>query len=97
MYQIEYTQNALNDLKWFEKHEQKVIVQAIDTQLSYEPTVPTRNRKPMRPNPLGAWELRVGEFRVLYDVSETVQIVEIERIGQKRGNQFFFRGNQEEL
>lgn len=97
MYHIEYTQMALDDLKWFQKHEQKRIVQAVDTQLKYEPKVETRNRKPMRPNPMGEWELRVGNFRVLYNVFETIQIVEIERIGQKRGNKFFFRGKEEEV
>ncbi|MCP4372327.1 MAG: type II toxin-antitoxin system RelE/ParE family toxin [Deltaproteobacteria bacterium] len=97
MYEIEYTQVALDDLKWFRKHEQKTIVQTIDTQLKYEPTVQTRNRKPMRPNLVGEWELRVGQFRVLYDVAETVRIVEIERIGQKRGNKFFFQGKEEDL
>ncbi len=97
MYEIEYTQVALDDLKWFRKHEQKTIVQTIDTQLKYEPTVQTRNRKPMRPNLVGEWELRVGQFRVLYDVAETVRIVEIERIGQKRDNKFFFQGKEEDL
>lgn len=97
MYNIEYTQVALDDLKWFRKHEQKTIVQAIDTQLTYEPTVQTRNRKPMRPNEIAEWELRIGQFRVLYDVAETVQIVEIERIGQKKGHKFLFRGKEEDV
>lgn len=97
MYEIEYTQVALDDLKWFRKQEQKTIVQAIDTQLTYEPTVQTRNRKPMRPNEIAEWKLRVGQFRVLYDVAETVQIVEIERIGQKKGNKFLFRSKEEDV
>jgi hypothetical protein len=37
-----------------------------------EPLIRTRNRKPLRePNPLGRWELRVGESRVFYRVVGT--------------------------
>ncbi len=97
MYEIEYTQGAIDDLRYFRKHEQRIIVEAIDSSLRYEPTVETRQRKHMRPNPLGEWELRIGEFRVLYDVAEKIKIVEIERIGQKRGNKFFFQGKEEAI
>jgi hypothetical protein len=36
--------------------------------LAYEPLVETRQRKPLRPNPLAPWELRVGSLRAFYDV-----------------------------
>ncbi|NET57639.1 MAG: type II toxin-antitoxin system RelE/ParE family toxin [Symploca sp. SIO2E6] len=97
MYDVEYTPQAIQDLKYFPKHDQKEILDNINIQLSYEPTVETRNRKPMRPNSFAEWELRVGKFRVLYNVLEKVTIVEIQRIGEKQRNQFFFRGQQEEL
>lgn len=66
-------------------------------QLRYEPTLETRNRKRTRPNSIAAWELRIDEFRVFYDVAEQVQIVEIKRIGEKKGNIFLFRGQEENL
>ncbi|MEQ9360052.1 type II toxin-antitoxin system RelE family toxin [Coleofasciculus chthonoplastes] len=97
MYDVEYTPPAIQDLKYFPKHEQKEILENIDIQLSYEPTVETRNRKPMRPNSLAEWELRIGKFRVLYNVVEKVTIVEIQRIGEKQRNNFFFGGQKEEL
>ncbi|MCA1991455.1 MAG: type II toxin-antitoxin system RelE/ParE family toxin [Coleofasciculus sp. S288] len=97
MYEIEYTSRAVEDLRCFKRHEQQEIVDGINVQLRYEPTVETRNRKPMRPYSLAAWELRLGEFRVLYNVDEEVLIVEIQRIGKKRGNAFFFRGKQEDV
>lgn len=97
MYEIEYTLRAIEDLKWFRRHEQKQIVDGIDLQLRYEPTVETRNRKRMRPNNMAEWEFRVGNFRVLYDVDEQVRIVEIQRIGEKHGSVFFFRGRKEDL
>ncbi len=97
MYDIEYTPQAIEDLRWFKKHEQQQILDGIETQLRYEPAVETRNRKRLRPNDVSTWELRLGDFRVLYDVAQQVSIVEIQRIGKKWGNLFFFRGKQEDL
>ena len=66
-------------------------------ELRYEPSVETRNRKRTRPNSMATWELRIAEFRVFYNVEEQVQIVEIKRIGEKEGNNFLFRGQQEDV
>ena len=30
----------------------------------HQPAVEMRNRKPMRPNPVAPWELRIGNLRV---------------------------------
>lgn len=65
--------------------------------MRYEPAVKTRNRKQLRPNSVAEWELRIGDFRVLYNVDQQVCIVEIRRIGEKRRNEFFFRGQREDL
>lgn len=43
---------------------------AIEVQLTHEPLKETRHRKPLRPNPIARWELRVGRFRVFDDVAE---------------------------
>jgi mRNA-degrading endonuclease RelE of RelBE toxin-antitoxin system len=48
--------------------QQRALLDAVDQQLTYQPTVQTKNRKRMRPNPLATWELRVGTLRVYYDV-----------------------------
>ena len=97
MFTIEYTEQAIADLSWFKKYEQNEILNGIDQQLRYEPTVETRNRKRLRPNASADWELRLSDVRVLYNVDDQVQIVEIQRIGEKRRNAFFFQGRKEEL
>ena len=97
MYAIEYAEQAIADMEWLKKHEQNEILDGIDQQLRYEPAVETRNRKRLRPNASAEWELRLGDVRVLYNVHDQVQIVEIQRIGEKRRNAFFFRGRKEEL
>ena len=97
MFEIEFTPEAEQDLKWFRKNEQTVILDDIEAQLRYEPTVETRNRKQLRPNQTAEWELRVGKFRVFYDVDDQMHIVSIEGIGLKIGSNVFFRGKEREL
>jgi mRNA-degrading endonuclease RelE of RelBE toxin-antitoxin system len=41
----------------------------------------------MRPNLLAVWELRIGDFRVYYDIDEEESIVDIRAIGIKEGNE----------
>ena len=43
---------------------------------------------------MAAWELRIAEFRVFYNVEEQVQIVEIKGIGEKEGYTFLFRSRR---
>jgi mRNA-degrading endonuclease RelE of RelBE toxin-antitoxin system len=97
MYTIEVTPEAQEDLRWFSAREQRIILGGINSHLQYEPTIPTNNRKQLRPNDQAVWELRIGNFRVLYNVEENIQIIEIQRVGEKRGNRFFFRGKSEDV
>jgi mRNA-degrading endonuclease RelE of RelBE toxin-antitoxin system len=97
MYQIEFTPEALEDLKWFRKFDQEEIADGIEDKLSYEPTVKTRNRKELRPNDVAGWELRLGKFRVFYNVEEETLTVSIEAIGFKVGNMLFIRGEERTL
>ena len=97
MYELDFTREALTDLMTFRKFEQQIIVSGIETQLTYEPTVETRNRFRMRPNEVAEWELRIDRFRVFYNTDDSVRIVSIEIIGFKRGNQLFVRGKRRSL
>jgi hypothetical protein len=47
VFDIEFTDQAIEDLQLFKKHEQNVIIDGIEASLSYEPTIETRNRKVM--------------------------------------------------
>lgn len=94
MYEIEFTPDAAKDLQYFRKFEQKILIDAIQTQLTYEPTVETKNRFRRSPPDIAEWELRTGVFRIFYNVDELVEIVSIERIGEKPNNSVFFRGKE---
>ena len=68
MFQIKFTEEAINDLQWFKKPERSYTVGELETMVSLGPTTETRNRKRLRPNELAEWEVRIGDFRVFYDV-----------------------------
>jgi len=97
-FELEFTPDAWVHLQEFSARDRGLILDAINTQLRYEPDVETRNRKPMKDNLLATWELRVGKFRVFYDIdNDTVKIVYILAIGYKDHNQLFIGGKRFEL
>jgi hypothetical protein len=57
----------------------------------------TRNRKPLRPNDLSSWELRVDVNRVFYDVDKDAAKVIIKAVGWKEHNKLFIRGKEYQL
>ena len=74
----------------------------IETQLRLEPTVETRNRKPLKQQAdfEGEWELRFGpenRFRVFYAIDIENHEVQILAIGVKKGNRLFIGGEEIEL
>lgn len=50
----------------------------------HEPLVTTTNRHPCRDDvtKIANWELRIGMYRVYYNVEQQVQIVSVEQIGK---------------
>jgi mRNA-degrading endonuclease RelE of RelBE toxin-antitoxin system len=59
--------------------------------------VETRNRKLLRENPLADWELRVGRFRVFYEVDAGNRLVRVVAVGAKEGNRLRIGGEEVEL
>ena len=95
-FEVKFTSSALDDIAPFKRRERKTILDGIDKQLVYEPHVETRNRKRLRPNRTSEWEVRIGKYRVFYDVRQTERIVEVTVIGEKRGNMVVVRGEEYE-
>jgi mRNA-degrading endonuclease RelE of RelBE toxin-antitoxin system len=84
-YRIEYSPDAEEHLRSLTRKQQVLVLDAVENRLGHQPTVETRNRKPMRPNPLAPWELRIGELRVYYDVEEEPEaVVYIRAVGVKQ-------------
>jgi mRNA-degrading endonuclease RelE of RelBE toxin-antitoxin system len=89
MYAVEYTEGVAADLKTLRPLDRRRILDKIDEQLLHSPTRPTRNKKivvglkPPWQHEEPVWELRVGRFRVFYDVDETEQRVMIRAVREK--------------
>lgn len=96
MFEVVFTDSGLADLLYFTKAEQNLIVDSIQEQMR-EPLSETRNRKPLRPNNISSWELRLGKYRVFYDVELDNKLVEIKAVGWKEHNQLFIRGKEYQL
>jgi mRNA-degrading endonuclease RelE of RelBE toxin-antitoxin system len=94
MFEIRFSEDAEQHLKALSARDRSIIVDAIEEQLLHQPTVSTRNRKLLRQNPLAAWELRVQDFRVLYNVDEAIVTVFIVAIAVKDGNKFIIGGEE---
>jgi mRNA-degrading endonuclease RelE of RelBE toxin-antitoxin system len=83
-YEIQYSPDAVEHLSALSARRQRIIIEAVDEQLGFQPIQRTRHRKPMRPNPLAPWELRIGDLRVYYDISNPpAKTVWIRAIGIK--------------
>ncbi len=86
MYSVVVDEAAGEDLDQLRTFDRRVLEDALDKQLSREPLAATRNRKPLHcfvpawEHVQPVWELRVGGFRVFYDVDEGSQTVHVRRI-----------------
>ena len=86
-YRIEYSPVAEDHLRTLTTRLQVPLLEAVDRQLKHQLTIETRNRKPMRPNPVAPWELRVGNLRVYYDVEQKPSsVVHVLAVGVKQRN-----------
>jgi mRNA-degrading endonuclease RelE of RelBE toxin-antitoxin system len=92
VYEIRFTRSAEEDLQHFGKADQRFILATIRAQLLHEPLTETTNRKFLRPNPLGGWELRAGDFRVFYDPDPETRTVSVGAVGIKDHNTLYVRG-----
>jgi mRNA-degrading endonuclease RelE of RelBE toxin-antitoxin system len=72
-YAIRFDDETDDQLSYLTARQRATIFDAVERQLSHEPTVETRNRKRMqmdKPGFIASWELRVGNLRVYYDVED---------------------------
>ena len=86
-YRIEYSPDTEDHFRVLTTRQQVMVLDTVEKQLQYQPDVETRNRRPMRPNPIAPWELRIGNLRVYYDIEDDPEYaVYIRAIGIKERN-----------
>ena len=97
-FRIEYDPATEEHLVALSTREAGIVLDSVVGQLVHQPTVVTRNRKPLRPNPLAPWELRIGDLRVYYDVQvEPEPVVTIRAVGVKDHNRLRIAGREFQL
>lgn len=89
MFEIRFAEGALDDLEAVPRFHRGRLLEEVERQLAATPLTRTRNRKPLagiippweqvRP----VWELRVGEYRVFYDVDEDANVVTVQAVRHK--------------
>ncbi len=89
MFSILYEEQAEQDLRRVRPFEQRQILDDVDRQLKLKPATPSQRRKilaglvppwsKLRP----VWQLRVGNFRVFYDVDERRHEVIVRAVRRK--------------
>ena len=98
-YALIYAPATKKHLLEIDKEHHSLIRDAIAGQLTFEPEVESRNRKPLkRPAvPESEWEIRFGRqnrFRVFYRVRQNPRQIEILGIGEKKGKDLMIGGQK---
>lgn len=97
MFSIRFAEGAASDLKRVDAHVRARVVWAIQERLGSQPSTPSRHRKqlaglvPTWEHVRPVWELRVGDYRVFYDVDAEALTVVVRAIRYKG------RGTTEEI
>lgn len=101
-FSIVYAPITRDHVRAIEAKYYSLIRDTINQQLTFEPTMETRHRKPLK-RPvvfMTTWEIRFGphnRFRVYYDVDLEQQLVSILAIGYKQGNRVVIGGEEIQL
>ncbi|MCU0567706.1 MAG: type II toxin-antitoxin system RelE/ParE family toxin [Oculatellaceae cyanobacterium Prado106] len=94
---LEITEAAIEDLQYLDKSAQVMILDEIERQLVSQPLQETRNRKPLRLGSQFQWELRLGKYRIFYDVLEETEgayLMSVVSVGYKERNKVYIRGRE---
>ena len=94
-YRIEYAPEEEKHLRALTARDAATVLDRVPGELAHQPTVQTRNRKPLEANPLAPWELRVEHLRVYSDVEEQPQrVVKIRAVGIKDRSRVLIGGEE---
>ena len=89
MFEIRFAESVEDELRKIQVYYRNRILDSIEEQLTHEPETATRNRKllenltPPWQTVAPIWELRVGEYRVFYDVSAAESVVYVRAVRKK--------------
>jgi mRNA interferase RelE/StbE len=91
-YEVRYSSEAVEQLKVLRAFDRRIILDEIEQVLGVNPTVVSKSRvKRLREPAPSQYRLRVGEFRVFYDVEE--EAVLIVQVLSKRDSSRYLGGS----
>ena len=97
-YRIEYSPEAVEHLQRLTARQSTTVLDTVARQLLHEPSVRTRNRKPLRANAVAPFELRIGDLRVYYQVTDLPErVVVVKAVGIKLRDRVLIGGEEVEL
>src|SRR5262245_50682209 len=96
-FEIKLLPDAWEHLAAFSARDQAILLDAIEDQLRHQADHSVRNRKPLGANDLASWELRVGTYRIFYDIVVDKARVEIIAIGKKDRERLLIGGKEYNL
>ena len=96
-FEIRYSAKAVKQLKGSRAFDRATILDEIEQTLTVNPTLQSKARvkKLRRPAPT-QFRLRVGDFRVFYDVDEVSKIVSVVQILSKADSFRYLEGSHED-
>jgi len=98
VYRVEFSPEADDHVASLKAHQRARLLDAIERQLAHQPTIETRHRKPLRPNAVAQYRLRIGELRVYYDVRKAPDnVVIVKAVGVKVRNRIYVGGKEIQL
>ncbi len=87
MYQILIDERIFTeDFKKIDNPDQQKIIKAIRNKLTDEPD---RYGQPLRGNLKGLWKLRVGQYRVIYEIKKRDIVVYVAKVGFRRNEEVY--------
>ena len=92
-YEIVVKPSAEQELEAIRVFDRRRIIDGIRSALSHQPNLETKNRKrleslcPAFEHTPPIWELRIGQFRVFYDIEESEMTVFIRAVRMKEPHQ----------
>lgn len=92
MFRITITADAEQQYRELSARDQRLLQDAIVARLIHLPEMESKAIKRLRPNPLAAFELRVGHLRALYNIEGDEVVIVI--VGRKVGNKLIVGGQE---
>ena len=82
-YKVEYTEQAIKELRKIDKHTQFFILAWIEKNL-VDCENPRQHGKGLTANSSGQWRYRVGDYRIIAEIEDDKVIILVLTVGHRR-------------